>query len=303
MGSYSELLANPTWYYTAAVAALCGVGLMLAPLLVPSSWPRPPITAMLTLMIVAASFWTIAGNRSGSRIALGLILVSMGLVAFEAPAAWPKTILLAFMAVLALITAYFVVRFLPQKELPSQIRWRKSTHIGICFGVAGMVGLWGIAFFSPELITAAFKNRPLMAREIVQPAVIFAGLKTPANSGVTHVKGQLSAEVQKLVDQIDPAAALPAAAQETLLTDLNRLIQNDEPLQRPGVPVGDSDEGDVEFGEVGPGQGREAGHHLDEPPVGGAALPRRDHWNCKRRSTSAKAAGRSCRTSARCWAC
>ena len=225
MGSYSELLANPTWYYTAAIAAICGVGLMLAPLLVPSSWQRPPLTAMLTLMIVAASFWTIAGNRSGSRIALGLIVISMGLVAFEAPAAWPKTILLAFMAVLALITAYFVVRFLPQKELPSQIRWRKSTHIGICFGVAGMVGLWGIAFFSPELITAAFKNRPLMTRELVQPAVLFGGLKTPANSGVTHVKGLLSPDVQKLVDQTDPAAALPAVAQETLLTDLNRLIQ------------------------------------------------------------------------------
>src|SRR5512147_1780618 len=29
-------------------------------------------------------------------------------------------------------------------------RWRKSTCIGICFGIAGMVGLWGIGFFTPE---------------------------------------------------------------------------------------------------------------------------------------------------------
>ena len=38
-------------------------------------------------------------------------------------------------------------------------RWRRSTLVGICLGVAGMVGLWGIAFFSPELITTAFRNR------------------------------------------------------------------------------------------------------------------------------------------------
>ena len=42
---------------------------------------------------------------------------------------------------------------------------------------------------------------------------------------MTHVKGQLSPDVQKLVDQVDPGTALPAAAQETLLADLNRLIQ------------------------------------------------------------------------------
>jgi MFS family permease len=103
-------------------------------------------------------------------------------------------------------------------------RWRRSTIIGICFGVAGMVGLWGIAFFSPELITTAFKNRPLQAREIVKPAEIFTSLKTPANSGAAHIKKQLSPAVATLVDQAAPGAAIAAATQETLLADLNRLI-------------------------------------------------------------------------------
>jgi len=225
MGSYADLLANPTWHYTALVAAACGVALMLVPFVLPSSWPKPPIKAMLALMVVAACFWTIAGNRSGSRIAVAMILVSMGLVVWKAPATWPKMSLLVFMAVLVAIAGYFMLRFLPQKELPAQIRWRKSTHIGICFGVAGMVGLWGIAFFSPELITAAFKNRPLLAREVLQPATVFAGLKTPANTGVAHVKAQLAPGVQKLVDLTDSATSLPATAQDTLLADLNRLIQ------------------------------------------------------------------------------
>jgi hypothetical protein len=105
-------------------------------------------------------------------------------------------------------------------------RWRRSTIIGICFGVAGMVGLWGIAFFSPELITTAFRNRPLLAREIVKPVEILASLKTPANSGVSHIKKQLSAPVLTLVDQAAPGADVSEATQGTLLTDLNRLIQD-----------------------------------------------------------------------------
>jgi MFS family permease len=34
-------------------------------------------------------------------------------------------------------------------------RWRRNTLVGLCLGVAGMIGLWGIGFFSPELITTA----------------------------------------------------------------------------------------------------------------------------------------------------
>jgi len=34
-------------------------------------------------------------------------------------------------------------------------RWRRNTIIGLCLGVSGMIGLWGIGFFSPELITEA----------------------------------------------------------------------------------------------------------------------------------------------------
>jgi len=223
MGSYAELLANPTWYYTALIAAIAAVGFVVVPRVVPW-WPRAPINAILALIVVVAASWTIAGNRSGSRLGLILIVISMGLVAFKAPPTWPKSTLLLLMAGLAVIAGYFMLRFLPKKELPAEIRWRKSAHIGICFGVAGMVGLWGIAFFSPELITTAFRNRPLQAREIVKPAEICLALKTPANSAAAHVRKQLSAEVRGLLDQVEAGGDVPAATQGTLLTDLNRLI-------------------------------------------------------------------------------
>ncbi|MCX8089710.1 MAG: MFS transporter [Verrucomicrobiae bacterium] len=40
-------------------------------------------------------------------------------------------------------------------------RWRRHAIVGLLLGVAGMIGLWGIAFFSPELITEALKGEPM----------------------------------------------------------------------------------------------------------------------------------------------
>jgi MFS family permease len=40
-------------------------------------------------------------------------------------------------------------------ELFRHRRWRHHTIVGLCLGVSGMIGLWGIGFFSPELITTA----------------------------------------------------------------------------------------------------------------------------------------------------
>jgi len=45
-------------------------------------------------------------------------------------------------------------------ELFANPRWRRSTVIGLLLGVSGMIGLWGIGFFSPELISTALKGEP-----------------------------------------------------------------------------------------------------------------------------------------------
>jgi predicted MFS family arabinose efflux permease len=37
-------------------------------------------------------------------------------------------------------------------------RWRRNTLVGVTLGFAGMGGLWGIGFYSPELISAALKG-------------------------------------------------------------------------------------------------------------------------------------------------
>jgi MFS family permease len=38
--------------------------------------------------------------------------------------------------------------------------WRRNTLVGVTLGLAGMAGLWGIGFFSPELISTALQGEP-----------------------------------------------------------------------------------------------------------------------------------------------
>jgi len=49
-------------------------------------------------------------------------------------------------------------------DLWTHPRWRKNTIIGLLLAVSGVVGLWGIGFWSPELIREALKDLPLAQR-------------------------------------------------------------------------------------------------------------------------------------------
>lgn len=112
-------------------------------------------------------------------------------------------------------------------ELFQHPRWRRHTLVGVCLGVAGMVGLWGIAFFSPELITTAFKNQPLRTNDILKPAALCAALTAPANPAVARLQGKLAPEIVSHLQQIQTSASIPTATLQSLLTELNRVIQSD----------------------------------------------------------------------------
>lgn len=45
-------------------------------------------------------------------------------------------------------------------ELFRDPRWRRNALAGLFLGVSGMIGLWGIGFYSPELISTALKGSP-----------------------------------------------------------------------------------------------------------------------------------------------
>ncbi len=45
-------------------------------------------------------------------------------------------------------------------ELFRHPTWRRNVLVGVGLGLAGMAGLWGVGFFSPELISTALKGEP-----------------------------------------------------------------------------------------------------------------------------------------------
>jgi MFS family permease len=115
-------------------------------------------------------------------------------------------------------------------------RWRRSTLVGICLGVAGMVGLWGIAFFSPELITTAFKNRPLQIQEVLKPGELCAALRSPSNPAIARLKAKLSPDVVQQLEQVGhDAREVPPVTVQALVQDLNRLIQQDNLYDQDAV--------------------------------------------------------------------
>lgn len=102
-------------------------------------------------------------------------------------------------------------------------RWRRSTLVGICLGLSGMVGLWGIGFFSPELISTALKEQSLRAKDLTQPQTIVATLQSPTNTAIAHVKSRLSPNLLQQIASVQ-GAALPATLNETLVKEFNGLI-------------------------------------------------------------------------------
>jgi MFS family permease len=114
-------------------------------------------------------------------------------------------------------------------DLVGHPRWRRGMLVGVCLGVAGMVGLWGIAFFSPELITTALKNRELQTGEILKPGAVYAALAAAPDPAVAHLKAKLLPEVTAHLRSLRPGQEILAADTEALRVELNRLIGG-EPL-------------------------------------------------------------------------
>ncbi len=53
-------------------------------------------------------------------------------------------------------------------ELFRHPRWRHHSIIGLLLGVSGMIGLWGIGFFSPELVSQALAGAPQQTIDTVR---------------------------------------------------------------------------------------------------------------------------------------
>lgn len=109
-------------------------------------------------------------------------------------------------------------------DLVRHPRWRHNLLVGVCLGLAGMVGLWGIGFFSPELITTALRNRPIQPHEITQPAEIIGALRSATNPAVAYLKAKFPPALTTQLQQADSPDKVKTV-EAPLVDELNRLIQ------------------------------------------------------------------------------
>ena len=98
----------------------------------------------------AQNFW---GNYEGWRVLffvgiLPALLVVPIIFILREPEAWKQ----------AKAAAGGVKKVGSPAELFIDRRWRRNTVVGLLLGVSGMIGLWGIGFFSPELIKEALQG-------------------------------------------------------------------------------------------------------------------------------------------------
>jgi MFS family permease len=103
-------------------------------------------------------------------------------------------------------------------------RWRHHAIIGLCLGVSGMVGLWGIAFFSPELVTTALKDKPIEAADLTNSVAFCQSASQPADERVSLIAGRLDADLRASMQSAASQSSVPEELKQSLLDELNRLI-------------------------------------------------------------------------------
>ena len=117
------------------------------------------------------------------------------------------------------------------KDIFKHPRWRRNAIVGLMLGISGMIGLWGIGFFSPELISYALSDTPLLVEDLLEPKSVALKLKEGTDPFSLHMKGRLPQETQRMLDEYDGSTAPSATLQQAVVDGLNEVI-NGAPLYR-----------------------------------------------------------------------
>jgi len=179
------------------------------------------LASAMSLKIIPGqeNFW---GHFSGWQV-LGFVSVAPALLAIpmmtllKEPASWKKAKAEAASGVSGKSVGSMA-------DMIREPRWRRNLAVGVCLGLAGMVGLWGIAFFSPELITTAFKGHALERAELLKPRQLCRAVEQGSTPAAALIRGRLP---QDFLRQLGSTVNGPAVSSETvdsLVTELNQLI-------------------------------------------------------------------------------
>ncbi len=117
-------------------------------------------------------------------------------------------------------------------------RWRRHTLVGLALAVAGQIGLWGVGFYTPELIDSALATLELATRPRIEAIVnaaspeahagAVAALNDSEKRKYVELVGRLAVREQK-VDARQVLAAVPTPEQkEGLRVLLRNTITEDQ---------------------------------------------------------------------------
>jgi MFS family permease len=161
----------------------CGIGGAFATAATLIAETLPPHARAFSLGVFQAI--SAMGNFVGAAIATYLVVPGLPLNLFGySLSGWR---VLFFIGILPGILSVFIMRTVREPEAWKQARqvarddskkgmgdirglfthptWRRHTLVGVGLAVAGVVGLWGIGFWGPELISEALKDQ---SKEVVQ---------------------------------------------------------------------------------------------------------------------------------------
>ena len=131
------------------------------------------------------SYAELFGNPrwKNGAIGAGLCVAAVILVAFLAPDSWPKLGIGTGLSMAAVLFGAMSIR--GDGRTPCQ--WRRNAVVGLLLACAGVIGLWGIAFFSFDLVRLVFQKT--FAAQGYSPAEI--GGKLTVWVGVTSIMQNL----------------------------------------------------------------------------------------------------------------
>lgn len=93
-------------------------------------------------------------------------------------------------------------------DLFTDAQWRRHTLVGLGLAVAGQIGLWGVGFYTPELIDAAIPTVEPQTRPKIE-AVLNASSNEAHASSISALSDLEKRKYADLVARIDPARQKP----------------------------------------------------------------------------------------------
>jgi len=122
-------------------------------------------------------------------------------------------------------------------DLFGERRWRRNTFVGLGLAVAGQIGLWGVGFYTPELIDSAIPSLEPQLRPKIE-AIVSAASSQAHASGLATLNEKEQRKYRELLtrafgpgERVDLAEPLTPVQKEKMLRVLAKAMPEDQRTQ------------------------------------------------------------------------